>query len=118
MSGVAATPSPRVGGDDVFSVADKSVIVTGGAGHLGSVICLALARRGAHVIALGRSAATLDELATVAKAQPMAGTLTCLVCDVTDPRQFAGVARDVAARHGTIDVLVNNAHAAKREPWG
>ena len=102
---------------DVFSVTGKSVIVTGGAGHLGSAISLGLAQRGAHVFALGRSPETLDRLAAAAKAESLAGTVTCVRCDVTDPVAFARVAGDVVARHGTIDVLVNNAHAARREPW-
>lgn len=112
-----AGSSPRAGDDEVFSVAGKSIIVTGGAGHLGSAISMGLARRGAHVVALGRSTDTLDRLAGVAKGASLAGTLTCVQCDVTDPAAFARVAGDVVARQGGIDVLVNNAHAGRREPW-
>lgn len=102
---------------DLFSVVDKSVIVTGGAGHLGSAICKGLAARGAHVVALGRSRESLDRLASEAAALPLKGTLRAVTCDVCDPVQFAEAVRDVVARHDRIDVLVNNAHSAKREPW-
>jgi gluconate 5-dehydrogenase len=99
-------------------VVDKSVIVTGGAGHLGSAISKGLAARGAHVVALGRTRESLDRLASEAAELLLKGTLRCVSCDVGDPAQFAEVVSAVVAKHDRIDVLVNNAHSARREPWG
>lgn len=98
-------------------MADKSVLVTGGAGHLGSAICKGLAMRGAHVVALGRTRESLDRLTAEAAELPLKGTLRGLTCDAGDPAQVAAAVRDVVERQERIDVLVNNAHGAARERW-
>lgn len=82
-------------------------MVTGGAGGLGSAICRTLAQDGWHVyvIDVRREAcsALADEL--VAKGYQA----TALALDLTDAVAIEKAAAEVLARHGRIDVLVNNA---------
>jgi len=80
-----------------------------------------LAGAGAHVIVTARSTrghstqpalphTTIDETAEVIHAA--GGQATSLRCDHTDPAQVEGVIRQIAERHGRLDLLVNNAWGA------
>jgi short-subunit dehydrogenase len=82
------------------------VLITGATAGIGRHAALHLAARGFHVIATGRRAEALAELAAEAE-----GTLTPLRLDVTDAASIAGAAEvvdRVTSGHG-VDVLVNNA---------
>ena len=76
-----------------------SVVVTGASSGIGRETATALARAGAHVWAVARSADLLDDLVDEQKG------ITALVADLTDEAQRASVV-DAA---GQVDVLVNNA---------
>jgi 3-hydroxybutyrate dehydrogenase len=90
---------------------DKShVIVTGGAGGIGSAIAKRFADAGALVTILGRDPGKLH--ATANRIGAHAAT-----ADVTIREEVeAAIAGAVAAR-GTVDMLVNNAGAAEAAPF-
>lgn len=75
----------------------KTALVTGATSGIGRAMALALAREGHPVIALGRNAAALAELAAEASG------IEPLSLDLTDPAAVA----TLAGRE--IDILVNNA---------
>ncbi len=80
------------------SVDGLVILVTGANGGIGRAICAELSAGGAAVIA--------TDLAENAR------DVTCDTYhqhDVTDPDAWARVAADIAARHGRLDALVNNA---------
>lgn len=83
---------------------DQVAIVTGGGSGLGRATALELARLGARVVICGRRAEPLAETAALA-----AGTVEHTVCDIRDEQQVATFVAGVLARHGRIDLLVNNA---------
>lgn len=91
--------------------AGKVALVTG-AGSVGPgwgngrAIAVGLAREGAAVIGLDRDAAAMAE--TAARVAEAGGRLEALECDVTDGGAIGRVVGEVVARHGRIDVLVNN----------
>jgi NAD(P)-dependent dehydrogenase (short-subunit alcohol dehydrogenase family) len=79
-------------------------LITGANSGFGKAITEAAAAAGDVAVATARRAATLDGLAA---AHP--GQVETLQLDVTDISAIEAVVRDVVARHGLIDVLVNNA---------
>jgi NAD(P)-dependent dehydrogenase (short-subunit alcohol dehydrogenase family) len=72
----------------------------------GRAIAFGLAREGAMVIGVDRDPAAMEE--TAARIAEAGGRFEALTCDVTDSAAIARLVGDVAARHGRIDVLVNN----------
>ncbi|NKB98259.1 MAG: SDR family NAD(P)-dependent oxidoreductase [Pseudomonadales bacterium] len=89
---------------------NKVVVVTGGAGGIGSEIARAFARSGAKVVIASRN---LDKLNTVG-AEIASDGHTCLpiACDVTEPEQVDQMVAKTIRELGGLDVLVNNAGGA------
>lgn len=83
--------------------AGKTVWVTGGGSGLGRGMALAFANEGATVCVIGRRQEALDE--TVA----LMGSGFGLSCDVREPQRVEDVVKEILARTGRLDVLVNNA---------
>jgi 2,3-dihydro-2,3-dihydroxybenzoate dehydrogenase len=82
-------------------------VVTGGGGEIGRAISLALARSG-HDIAVWDL--KQDAAAETAGLVEEAGRIASVhVLDLTDDAAVAAAARETHDRHGSIDVLVNNA---------
>ncbi|NKY54599.1 SDR family NAD(P)-dependent oxidoreductase [Nocardia flavorosea] len=87
---------------------DQVVLVTGGAQGLGAAMSERFAAEGAHVAIADVNIDAATALAT--RLQTETGrTCTSHAVDVTSSAEVTTWADDVAARHGRIDVLVNNA---------
>jgi NAD(P)-dependent dehydrogenase (short-subunit alcohol dehydrogenase family) len=91
----------------------RTAIITGGSDGIGKATAKLLASRGAIVAICARRADVLEaaraEIATV-------GTVEAHVLDVTDEARFTALIEDVAARHGRLDCLVNNAMSVHYAP--
>lgn len=79
-------------------------LVTGGGSGIGQAIALRLANAGATVVVLGRREEALAETARLAD-----GTVHTATCDVRDSTAVTSVIDNIAAEHGGLDLLVNNA---------
>ena len=89
----------------LFSLANKTAIVTGACGLIGRQHCAALAEAGANVVV-----ADLNAEAAAAVASGLGGgPHLALTVDVTSPESLAAARDQIMARFGHIDVLVNNA---------
>lgn len=83
-----------------LDLAGRVVLVTGGTRGIGRGITTAFLDAGATVVTCSRS-----------EVEPVPGS-THRVCDVRDPEAVAALVEEVAATHGRLDVLVNNAGGA------
>jgi short-subunit dehydrogenase len=85
---------------------NKVVLVTGGSAGLGLEIVRQFAAAGATTVALGRDEDRLGEVRTRLAADHLA--VDMIRADVTDHEQVIGAIQSVVARHGRLDVLINN----------
>jgi 3-oxoacyl-[acyl-carrier protein] reductase len=103
---------------------DRVAIVTGGSRGIGAAVCRALAASGARVV-VGYRSGEAEARAVVAGIEAAGGKAEAAAVDVADPASVDGLFDGVAARHGRLDVLVNNAGIVKdgllltmkREDW-
>lgn len=98
----------------LFRVDDDIAMVTGGAAGLGRIAALTLAEAGAHVCVTDIDTDRAHE--TVSEIKASGGKADAWTLDVTDNDAICRVVCDIAARHGRIDILINNAGSAKRDP--
>jgi len=89
-------------------LADRVAIVTGGSSGIGRAACVALARAGASVVAIGRSAPRLEETIEQVRRAGEGGLLS-LALDVGREEDMARMAERVLERFGRIDILVASA---------
>jgi NAD(P)-dependent dehydrogenase (short-subunit alcohol dehydrogenase family) len=98
-------------------LADRVALITGATRGIGYALVLALARAGAHLVAVGRTQGALEDLDDAVRAAGATATLVPL-----DMRDYAGIYRlatALTARHQRLDVLVGNAAIfGQRSPLG
>jgi len=94
-------------GDDNDGLMGRHVIITGASSGIGRASAIAVAARGATVFALARNGAALDDLVTEIRAA--GGQAHAFSCDVTDSDSVDNCVKDILARFGYVDYLVNNA---------
>jgi len=86
---------------------DRVAIVTGGTSGIGHATAIALAREGAHVVIVARTASRIVEtIAALERSTPAAGTFAGVPADVTVEEDMTAMAERTLARFGRIDVLV------------
>ena len=92
---------------ELFDVKGKVAAVTGGTGVLGGAMARALAANGAKVAVLGRSPekgkVVVDDITAAG------GEAAFYATDVVDPANVQGVADQIIAAWGTVDILINAA---------
>ncbi|MFC7457720.1 SDR family NAD(P)-dependent oxidoreductase [Brachybacterium sp. GCM10030267] len=88
---------------------NKVVVITGAARGIGAVIAQRFAAEGAKVIAFDLAFPDPADGVGVEEGQGEELPVEQVVCNVADPESVQAAVDEVAGRHGTIDVLVNNA---------
>ncbi|KGG81594.1 SDR family NAD(P)-dependent oxidoreductase [Comamonas thiooxydans] len=91
----------------------KIAFVTGGGSGIGAATAERFAQEGATVVICGRRKQPLDEV--VARIKAAGGSAEAIVADVGNEAQFVGALEQTAKKHGSLDILVNNAMAYT---WG
>lgn len=99
--------------DQLFSVADQVVLVSGGSRGIGKALACGFADRGATVIVTGRNTETLE--ATASELSAGDRTVVPIVCDVAKPDDIMRLVQSVVDRFGRIDCLLNVAGVNKRQ---
>lgn len=106
-----------VSSNALFDLSGKTIVVTGGAGHLGSEISLGLLSCGAIVYALGRDENKLSSLAERASLQNLSNLVVRKV-DVGNHGAFSEFLHSEILANGlSLDGLINNASSSGREKW-
>jgi len=88
-------------------LADRIALVTGASRGIGAAAALALAKAGAHIIAVARTVGGLEELDD--EIQAAGGSATLVPLDLRDHEGIARLARALNERYHRLDVLIGNA---------
>jgi NAD(P)-dependent dehydrogenase (short-subunit alcohol dehydrogenase family) len=88
-------------------LADRIALVTGASRGIGRATALALARAGAHVVAVARTVGGLEELDDAIGAA--GGSATLVPLDLKDTPGIVRLAAALAERYRRLDVLIGNA---------
>ncbi|MFD7734412.1 SDR family NAD(P)-dependent oxidoreductase [Kitasatospora phosalacinea] len=94
------------------TLAGKTVVITGAGSGIGRAAAQGFARRGAEVLAVGRTVESLKETARSAPG------ISPLAYDVTAPDAPSAIVSVALEVFGRIDVLVNNAGIVRPSPLG
>ncbi len=100
----------------LFNLAGRVALVTGGCGHLGAALCRGLAEAGAAVIVSSRD---VDRATASAQALPQIGDArhAAVSLDHMRPETLTSSFSNALAHAGKIDILVNNGHEALAADW-
>jgi NAD(P)-dependent dehydrogenase (short-subunit alcohol dehydrogenase family) len=97
--------------NELFSIAGKTALVTGGSRGIGLMIARGYVEAGARVYISSRKADVLDE---VAAELSKVGECHAIAADLSTEAECRRLAEAIAARESSLDILVNNAGAT----WG
>ncbi len=92
-----------------FSLDGKIVLVSGASRGIGEAGARLLAAHGAHVIVSSRRIESCEAVAQSIRAD--GGSAEALACHIGEPASIEAAFAAIDARHGGLDVLVNNAAA-------
>jgi len=91
-------------------LASRIALVTGASRGIGHATALALAKAGAHVVAVARTQGGLEELDDAITAA--GGSATLVPLNLTDSDGIARLGAALHERHGKLDILIGNAGIA------
>jgi NAD(P)-dependent dehydrogenase (short-subunit alcohol dehydrogenase family) len=96
---------------DLFSIAHKTALVTGGSRGIGKMIATGFVDAGAKVYISSRKKDVCDEVAAELSER---GTCIAIPADLSSEEECRRLANDISERENSLDILVNNAGAT----WG
>lgn len=99
---------------DAPFLAGKIAIVTGASAGIGRHMAMTLARRGAGLGLIARSAHKLD--AVVAEIEGLQGRAVAVAADITDAAAVDAAVESLVGELGRVDLLVNNAGISVVKP--
>jgi NAD(P)-dependent dehydrogenase (short-subunit alcohol dehydrogenase family) len=90
-----------------MQLAERVALVTGAGSGIGKAASLLLAREGARIGALGRTAEELD--VTVEQIRETGGSAVALVADISKPREMERAVERLVGEWGRLDIVFANA---------
>jgi NAD(P)-dependent dehydrogenase (short-subunit alcohol dehydrogenase family) len=99
---------------ELFSLKNRTVVLTGSAGRLGNRFAHVLSQAGADVVLLdinkSENKKLEKELSDLYKTNPTAYTI-----DINKPKKMQHLTKKIISKYSKIDVLINNAHSVPRK---
>lgn len=93
----------------LFDLTGKIALVTGASRGIGEAIAKLLAEQGAHIIVSSRRAESCDQV--VADITAAGGSAETMACHIGEMDNIIDTFKAIKAKHGKLDILVNNAAA-------
>lgn len=109
-------PAEHTAYHDVFSLAGKLALITGGGSGIGFAIARCMVAAGATVVITGRREQPLREAIATLTAAQAGASAHYLVNDVTERSLLDGLVDEIERTYGPIDCLVNNAGINLKKP--
>ncbi len=100
--------------DELARLDDRVVLVTGGAGFIGRVVCAGLAEQGAHVVVVDQDPAACED--TAGELRELGASASALAADLEEEDEVVSIPRRVLAEHRRIDGLVQLAALVSAQP--
>lgn len=94
-----------------LGISDKTAVVTGGGGRIGSSDCEILAEEGAEVYCLDIDLEAAETTAAEINERDVTGSVQAVECDLTDRDGVTNTVEQIRDASGGVDILVNNAAA-------
>jgi NAD(P)-dependent dehydrogenase (short-subunit alcohol dehydrogenase family) len=88
---------------------DKRILITGGNAGIGKATAIALAKKRAEVIITARSEGKAKEAVEEIRKASGSDKVTSLLLDLSSQHAVRNAAQEFKAKHGRLDVLINNA---------
>lgn len=108
--------------EELFSVAGKTALVTGGGTGIGKMIASALARGGAHVFICSRKLEVVmqasAEINALVAEENGHGMVDAFLGDVSTEEGVTALVKALRERTSKVDILVNNAGVSWGDPLG
>ncbi len=101
---------------NLFNLQGKTVFITGGAGHLGTAMCEALAELGANIVIGSRDQEKGNVIANRLSAEYDVKA-SGVSLDITDPESLDSALQFIEKEFGQLDVLINNAWSGKKNSF-
>ncbi len=95
----------------MFKLENKVAVVTGASRGIGQAIALELAKAGATVALISRTADALKLVA--AEIAAVGGTASVHPCDISDGEAVTATFKEIVNQYGELHILVNNAGVTK-----
>src|SRR5256885_4677538 len=92
---------------DSKKLSGKTALITGASRGLGQAMAIALAEAGARLALVARDLDKLNETATAVRS--LGGEAAIFQADVTDEAQVLKLEKEITAKAGKIQILINNA---------
>ena len=100
----------------LLGLQNRTVFITGGAGHLGTAMCEALAELGANIVIGSRDKEKSTSI-TSKLSEEFGVQASAVQLDITSPESIEEALLVIEKEYGVLDILINNAWSGKKNTF-